>query len=85
MKNTVKPCILIIARGQNPDHEEDEKMNKKQAIEYAERFGECHLAGVTFDTFKEVNSWMNFLRKKGIDNVWTFEHRETGWFLIRIH
>lgn len=77
--------ISYLQGGKIPDQEEDEKMNKKQAIEYAERFGECQLAGVTFDTFKEVNSWMNFLRKKGIDNVWTFERRETGWFLIRIH
>ena len=60
-------------------------MDKKQIIEYVERFGECHLVGVTFDTFKEVNSWMNFLRKRGIDNIFAFEHRETGWFLVRVH
>ena len=59
-------------------------MSKKQAVECAERFGECYLGGVTFDTIKEVKSWMNFLRKNEIANALSFEHRENGWFLVRV-
>lgn len=55
-------------------------MDKKQIIEYVERFGECHLVGVTFDTFKEVNSWMNFLRKRGIDNIYVFSTGKQAGF-----
>lgn len=62
-------------------------MKKMQLVEEARQFGSVYLGEVSFNALKDTKSWMNFLRKNGLDLELGITHRDNGdhndgWYLI---